>query len=559
MANNYDDYGYEGDNNSGLFKKILIVVMVIIAILIIIFLIKSCGNGSGGGDNTFDYESALLNAGKNYYEGNKSEYPNQIGECTKVELKTLIEKGLIDKDKFDGCNNVETYLRVCMLENGNKQYTPWINCPNKKSDEEYAPSKEGTVSDLRINESYVEFKFLPEVLKTEESNLGPEETLWKDEIKYDKYKTLSSTTYYRYRDKLYKWDVTTKLYYTPNGDQTDASKVKEYYTVAPNSNYKLYDNKTTEAYKWYTVSGEKEYALDANGKKRLNHVAIDDYIYNEGGVSVPVYSEGTATGVKPTLYYMCSTENNKNSRYVKYTTKKCGTSDDKYIYEIGTIYSCTTKDGDSIEGNKVASATSKCYTWSSWSATNTCDPSADNCKKSSIMLYYWYKYKNGGVKTYYPSKSTSASSEKVYYTSAPIEGAQKDTSTKATAYKWYKTSTKTTTDYTATKPTGYASVSKTDEYKWGAWTDWSTTNPKTNDGRDRSIETKTKIKLRPVLGTGEGGWEPLAGNTLYLTEEEMLNLFKNNNYNINTLDDIANDGSVRYQVKMYIRNKKESK
>ena len=99
-----------------------------------------------------------------------------------------------------------------MLENGNKQYTPWINCPNKKSDDEYAPSKEGTVSDLRINESYVEFKFLPEVLKTEESNLGPEETLWKDEIKYDKYKTLSSTTYYRYRDKLYEWDVTTKLY-----------------------------------------------------------------------------------------------------------------------------------------------------------------------------------------------------------------------------------------------------------------------------------------------------------------------------------------------------------
>ena len=81
----------------------------------------------------------------------------------------------------------------------------------------------------------------------------------------------------------------------------------------------------------------------------------------------------------------------------------------------------------------------------------------------------------------------------------------------------------------------------------------------TKDGRDRSIETKTKIKLRPILGTGDGEWSPLAGNTLYLTEEEMLNLFKNNNYNINTLDDIANEGSVRYQVKMYIRNKKESK
>ena len=83
----------------------------------------------------------------------------------------------------------------------------------------------------------------------------------------------------------------------------------------------------------------------------------------------------------------------KNSRYVKYTTKKCGTTDDKYIYEIGSIYSCTTKDGDSIPENKVPSATSKCYKWSAWSAKNSCDTSLANCKKSSIMLYYWYKYK----------------------------------------------------------------------------------------------------------------------------------------------------------------------
>ena len=185
MANNYDDYGYENNNNSSTFKKILIVVMVIISILIIVFLLKSCGSGGKGNNGTnCDYESALLNAGKSYFDNNKDEYPDQVGECNQVELQKLIDRGLIDKTKWDGCNTTATYLRVCMLSNGNKQYTPWISCPNKKSEEEYDVSKVGELKDIVTNESYVEFKFLPEVMKSEDANLGKEETYWKDEIPY---------------------------------------------------------------------------------------------------------------------------------------------------------------------------------------------------------------------------------------------------------------------------------------------------------------------------------------------------------------------------------------
>ena len=39
----------------------------------------------------------------------------------------------------------------------------------------------------------------------------------------------------------------------------------------------------------------------------------------------------------------------------------------------------------------------------------------------------------------------------------------------------------------------------------------------------------------------------------------MIELLKTNKYEVSSLDDIANHGSVRYQVKMYIRNKKEIK
>ena len=41
MANNYDDYGYEnGENGSGLSKKLLIIVLILIAIVIVFFLIN---------------------------------------------------------------------------------------------------------------------------------------------------------------------------------------------------------------------------------------------------------------------------------------------------------------------------------------------------------------------------------------------------------------------------------------------------------------------------------------------------------------------------------------
>ena len=67
------------------------------------------------------------------------------------------------------------------------------------------------------------------------------------------------------------------------------------------------------------------------------------------------------------------------------------------------------------------------------------------------------------------------------------------------------------------------------------------------------------MKIRPVLNVGEDGWLPLGENNKYMTLDEMLALFKNNDYKYESLDDINKDGTVRYQLKMYIRNKKETK
>lgn len=568
MAKNYNDYGYEDDNGSGLFKKILIILMVVVSIIIIIFLLRGCGkNGDGKNKNTYDYEKAILNAGKNYFISNTDKYPVNKGECTSVDLKTLIDKGLVDKKIFDGCDNSNTYLRVCLLPNGTKHFTPWITCPNKNSENEYKASTEGTIDDVISNQSYIDFKFYPEIINPNNANLGEEVTLWKDEIEDENYKVVAETTYYRYRDNLCKWNVTTKKYFTSKGDNTNVKNVNEYYTVSPNSNYKLYDSKTTEAYKWYITNSEKVYYTDSKGVKKLSPQAVDDYIHNEDGYLVRYYRTRTAVenNLTPTLFYICGSENNKDTKYVKYQPTKCGSgSDDKYIYQLGTVYSCASSkaSGDSVVSNIVDNAKSKCYTfgsWSSWSATTKCDITKNTCDYEDVMLYYWYKYKESGNRKYYPSGSSTAAGEKVYYTEAPVNGAVKDTSTKATAYKWYKQSTQTTSEYTAVAPSGYASASKTNDCKFSNWSEWSTKNPKTNDNRERSIETKVQMKIRPILNVGDDGWLPLGENTRYMTLEEMINLFNNNDYKFESLDDINKDGTVRYQLKMYIRNKKETK
>ena len=256
MARNYDDYGYEENkyrtSNVGLVRKILIVLMVIVAILLIIYLLKGCSKAKKPNVNPtpdinnntvkYDYEANLLLAGKKYYSSNSDELPNSPGECSIVELETLLSKEMIDADKFGSCNVNTTYVKVCKLEDTKLQYTPWLTCVDETSNTAYSELKEGNASQVIPDETYVEFKFLPQVATSAGQILGKVEEMWKDDIDYESYKTLASTKYYRYRDKLFTWKLITRNYYTSYGIKNKASAVSEYYATAPNSNYKLYSD-----------------------------------------------------------------------------------------------------------------------------------------------------------------------------------------------------------------------------------------------------------------------------------------------------------------------------
>ena len=572
MAKDYDDYGYEKNeqkDNTSLVRRILIVVMILIAIVLLIFLIKGCSSSTSNNNNskikpqdntvvTYDYESNLLIAGRKYFERNIDENPMSPGECSVVSLEQLIHDGLIDQEKFANCNVSTTYVKLCILENKTRHYTPWLTCANKMSEDEYNSLEEGRPSDIIADKTYVEFKFLGQKLKNGEEILGDAEEVWADEVKYDQYKTIAKTKYYRYRDKLYTWELTKKFYYTKSGEKTSASQVNEYYVSSPATGYNKSSDKTTEAYKWYKSDATKEYYMK-NGAKQVSATAPDGYPNRDpNGIDVTRYRTRTITGVyRPTKYYVCSTS--ASSQNWIYQINKCGEGTNKeFKYQQKTIYSCA-KEGELIAANEVPDSSLSCYNYSDWSSVTStpCNTSKPNvCQSVTVTFYYWYKIKND-VRSYYPSGYSKAANEKVYYTEAPIKDAIKDTSTKTTAYKWYKEVKTKTSTYTAVAPSGFSTATKSKDYQWTDWSGWSTTDPKAKDSRDRSVEIRNKLKIREIKGTTTAGWNDI--NDGYVSEEELIRAFQNKGYDVKTLEDIVNNGEIRYQLQLFIKNKKESK
>lgn len=587
MSNKYEDYedyedleDYEEEKpkkkkrnkkrNSNVIKKFLTVLLVIAIIILIILLLKGCtgSNPDDGGEtkpnnpigSISEYESALLEAGKTYFENNTDLLPTEKGECTRVELDTLMDKGLINPDKYSSCDVKGTYLMACVLENNEIHYTPWLTCNDKNSNSEYTELKPGTLNDVVEDSSYIEFRYIPQILvSSSTASLGKVEELWKQDIKYSSYKTLATTTYYRFRDAMYKWEYNTKSYYSSKGSSDSSYSVNEYYPTKPNNEYTISDGNATTVYKWYKELGTKHYCPGIKTEKCFAPVAPDGYPNAdvETKVNVPLYRSRTITGsYAPYKYYGCSY--NKTTDVIVYQQETpCGQGSNKdYTVEREIIYSCTNAKedtGKSVMGSKVASASSTCHSYSNWSQYSDvvkCDTTnKETCQQITVPFYSWYSLTS--TREYYNSKSSNAADENIYYASAPAKGYIKDENTKTTGYKWYKETTKTT-DYTATKP--FENAIKTNDVKYTEWSEWSTIKP-SKDSIERSVESKVKVKLQQITGTSSSDWKNLT--TDYVPFKDMITAFKNNNYNVSTLSDINSNGELNYKLQMLIRNKKE--
>ena len=108
----------------------------------------------------------------------------------------------------------------------------------------------------------------------------------------------------------------------------------------------------------------------------------------------------------------------------------------------------------------------------------------------------------GTHRKYYPSNAASAVEEKTYYISQPAEGYIKDENTKATVYKYYKLTDEENTE-----------------------------------------------------STNDGDWVQISDD--YLTLDEMLQAFRELEFEVYSLTDINNNSDkIRYLLKLEYRNRR---
>jgi len=338
--------------------------------------------------------------------------------------------------------------------------------------------------------------------EVEQTNYG----MWKDGTEEE----INNNSDVRFKYLGEQKNSGTKYYY-PN-DLTDTKSVNQYYATSPKNGYTLSEDEQI-GYKWYIEKEQKSY-------------------WNNGGYSSIQPSGYTIKGEWKTVTKLSETKPSVESyRTIKdVTIYKSQSVARPYIYYcvnpdnpndvVITDNGCTgihsktkniefTCDGKTSVTMTVEQLENRdfpaCGEWSSWT-TNKCTDSLVNGIKCQTKQGYsytdkmWKWYKNTIIKTYYPSGATSSSGEKTYYITSPVSGATKDIETEETVYKYYKIE-----------------------------------------------KTKDEINFEE--------WLPITNG--YVEYEELIKLFKEKNYNVNSLSDINKLDEIRYQYQLQYRDIEE--
>ena len=453
---NYTEYNEE-KNRIPWLRMFISLLLLVVIVVIILLLLRACGKDT-------NLRQDLVEAGKSYYEKFPSLLPSEKGECLTVELSALEQLELIDKDKYSSCDKDKTYVNVCLLDSGKYQYSGILSCTD--NNEFYGMYKDGTESDLKEDESDVRYMFIGEEL-TDVISSNKEE----------------------------------KKYYYP-GNETNSSSIDEYYIKSPASGYTYKEGQTT-GYKWYTETTKKVYLNDgeysstgATGYTKGESRTVNLYSSTKPEeASYRTISNDTVyrtLNVAKPYKYICTSKTEQGQMV---GTTVCGYRTDSFTILSTVLYTC--------DGSTTVKNDTPCGEYSEWTTTK-CESSVANGIKCEAGYAYtdtqWKWYKNEKVRSYYPSKSASASGEKTYYVSQPVSGAIKDTNTKAQVYKFYKLVT--------------------------------TNNEITNK------------EFKDVTGG-------------YVTFEELIKKFKELNYDVETLKDINELEEIRYQYKLQYRNIEE--
>lgn len=393
MKNNYEYTEYNDEKNTIPWKRIIIILLMLIIVIVVALLtIRGCSKDK--------LKDQLLQAGKEYYQAHPTLLPEEAGQCFVATLNELIDASLIkDTKKYQTCDQNQTYVKVCYLESKTYHYVSVLSCETEKT--LFGLWADGTENDLVADKTDVRFKFLGE-----------------------------------------KLEAGIKHYYPKN--LTDINKVKEYYNASPAKDYTLKEGETT-GYKWYTQSNVTSYwnngeysSTQPSGYPNKGD-STTKTVYTDKKPETASYRTITSdvqiyrSKKESTVYeYICHHPSNENVTIGR--PKPCPYYPDTPVLS-RIMYTC-----DGIESFKDKK---DCTSFTDWTTTE-CTSSTlygitcEGAKGYKYIDTMWKWSKNETVTKYYPSGSSTASGEKIYYPTAPVSGAIRDDATKATVYKYYK-------------------------------------------------------------------------------------------------------------------------
>lgn len=303
-----------------------------------------------------------------------------------------------------------------------------------------------------------------------------------------------------------EYSTKDKNYYPNNSNES--SKIKEYYVSAPNNQY-TYKDSSVQASKWYTEETGTTYwnngaysSTQPNGfankgnEKTVSYVSLTKPAITSYRTINQITLYRTKETVRAHEYgYICTTYDTSLGIVISNVPcdKRPAEDDYKLMLSDGMIYTC--------DGKTTAAKDTICESkvTSDWSQ-NKCTSSGNVICETSVGYQYidkqWQWYNSGTYRRYYPSGATTSAGENTYYVSAPISGAIQDASTTTTAYKFYKL-----------------------------------------------VDDKAST----------GKWLNLSDD--YLDEEELISLFRKNNYEVDSLKDILDNENINYSIKLEYANR----
>lgn len=309
-----------------------------------------------------------------------------------------------------------------------------------------------------------------------------------------------------------------RVFYPNN--ETNPEVAKERYAAAPNDEYRYQINPTT-AYKWYVVGQEKVYynngeysSTEPSGYSSKENERTTTFASITKPAELP-YRRISSTTVYSTEYVSYPYKFDcKDPNYVGTVTSSVlceQRTQDDFKTTVKIHYTCdgvNEVEKDAICKPRSEWTTNSCYNENQSSVGNTSDGYAYTrqlwtgitCISASGYIATdssWQWYKLVDVNRYYPSNSTSSAEENTYYVDAPVPAAVKDASTETTAYQYYK-----------------LDASQSQEQNW-------------------------------VLISDEA-----------MTKEELIDRFKELGHEINSISDINDNESLRYQLSIRYRNRK---